>query len=304
MGNLLAISNSEKGLILQKQGMPFLGIVLRHLDEPPIHLPEHERQAIKTDQALEMISATTNLMPNGEPDFSKVHTYVKMNALYMTEGIGKATMIMVMLKMIKDFSENINVKTPLTTAQGMRIASFLCDDCKGMSLEDYQMMFSLAERGKLGVIYGRVDIQVIGTFKEAYLDYMRELGKVWQSKEWERQSAQIRIEKEQQRKALGNGDTISVVSPEMFLEEIKKLEEARDAMKAKFTLDVVKQKDIEAEMFRRRTELTYGMTKEEMNKAKETLQAYTVIHHPSKANKLTWEEAQDDKAHLERQKNK
>lgn len=115
---------------------------------------------------MEMMVKTSELMPNGSPDFLSVVKYPMIKELIKIQG-AKPTLAILSI-MVKDFAASVNVVRNLNEDQVIEIASMLLDECDNFRLEDYVMMFSLAKRGKLVKIFDRLDISVITEMLDAY----------------------------------------------------------------------------------------------------------------------------------------
>jgi hypothetical protein len=99
-------------------------------------------------------------------------------------------------------------------------ASMLLDECGTFRLEDYQVMFTMAKRGKIGKIMDRLDISVISQLLDEYWTIRNEYGK----REQERQFDTI---------TLTTNQNAEFVPKEKVLEAFKQLQEARKEFESK-----------------------------------------------------------------------
>jgi len=103
---------------------------------------------IISNNQIEIAETTSNLMPDGVPNFEPIRSFPTIKALCDSIKDGRKNMRAVLFNMVKNLSESINVVRNLTEDQMIEIASFLLDECGDFRLEDYQMMFTLAKRNK------------------------------------------------------------------------------------------------------------------------------------------------------------
>lgn len=130
---------------------------------------------------LDVVTATTDLMPQGKPNFADIRFYPSI--VQLVQNTGKATMVKVLHMLVLDFCRSVNVVRNMNEDQMIEAAAFLLDECGNFRLEDYVMMFAMAKRGQLGKIMDRVDIQVIGEILDRYWAYRDESGKKLQEQE-------------------------------------------------------------------------------------------------------------------------
>lgn len=156
---------------------------------------------------------------NGEPDFKGIH---KNKAIVkIVEEVGKETVVKIVYALIFDFCASLNFQRNMTMPQMTDCALMMVDECGSFRIEDYMAMFRLAKTGKLGELYGKVDIMDISRFMDAYYE-MRE-------RDAERQM-QIAEQKRKEQKMLASGEEKDVEInyeslAESMAESIKKIKE-------------------------------------------------------------------------------
>lgn len=140
--------------------------------------------SIREKGAIAIVSAASELMPNGDPDFSKIKYFPSISQL--KSEVGNANLHKLLIVLIKNYCSSVNVPEGknMNEDQMIEAAGFLLDECDNYRIEDYVIMFTLAKRGKLvmernrsitGRIFDRVDIQLISEFKSNY-DLLRRQG--------------------------------------------------------------------------------------------------------------------------------
>ncbi|MDE3250277.1 MAG: hypothetical protein KGO82_16570 [Bacteroidota bacterium] len=128
-----------------------------------------ELPATKSEAKMELISMTTDLMPQGRPSFISIPRYPPISQLIHSEGRKKMLGVLVLL--VKDFCSSVNVVRNMNEDQMIEAASMLLEECGNFRLEDYVMMFAMAKKGQFSPevrILDRVDIQVISSIVDAY----------------------------------------------------------------------------------------------------------------------------------------
>lgn len=140
---------------------------------------------------LELIELTSELMPNGNPDFRIIRHTQPIKSLI--DSYGKRDVRFMIFEMVKDFCESFNVVRNMREDQMIESAAFLIDDCGDMRLEDFHMMFTLAKRGRLIKIMDRIDIDIIGKIYDAYYIMRSDAGRRIQEEEFEKYERYLRI---------------------------------------------------------------------------------------------------------------
>lgn len=138
---------------------------------------EDVRIAAKAD----LIARTGDLMPSGVPNYVEVRFYPSIAQLIAKEG--KKNMVKLLHLLVSDFCASFNVVRNMTDDQMIETAGFLLDECGNFRLEDYQMMLTMAKRGKLVDIRDRIDIQVFAKMLDAYWALRDQAGKQIQETE-------------------------------------------------------------------------------------------------------------------------
>lgn len=144
----------------------------------------------KSDK-FELAECTSQLMPNGIPDFRSIRLSQPLVKLF--DEYGRKDMRMVVFLMVKGFCESLNVVRNMTEDQMIETAAFLIDECGDMRLEDYQIMFTMAKRGQLIKIMDRLDIDTVGKIYDAYYQYRAEQGRKIQEEEYEAYERYLRL---------------------------------------------------------------------------------------------------------------
>lgn len=108
---------------------------------------------------------------NGEPDFKGIH---KNKAIVkLVDELGKETVVKIVYAILFDFCSALNFQRNMTVPQMTDCALMMVDECGSLRIEDYMAMFRMAKAGKLGELYGKLDIMDISRFMDAYHE-MRE----------------------------------------------------------------------------------------------------------------------------------
>ena len=103
---------------------------------------------------------------NGEPDFKGIH---KNKAIVkLVEELGKETVVKIVYAILFDFCSAFNFQRNMTIPQMTDCALMMVDECGSLRIEDYMAMFRMAKTGKLGELYGKLDIMDISRFMDAY----------------------------------------------------------------------------------------------------------------------------------------
>jgi hypothetical protein len=181
----------------------------------------HSQNLIKwigESNKIELAEITSKLLPEGKPDFAVIrnHQPIKMLEKSIERKVLRATIYM----MVKSFCESINVIRNMNEDQMIDCASMMLDECGTFRLEDYQVMFTMAKRGKIGKIMDRLDISVISQLLDEYWTIRNEYGK----REQERQFDTI---------TLTTNQNAEFVPKEKVLEAFKQLQEARKEFESK-----------------------------------------------------------------------
>ena len=132
----------------------------------------------QSEGKMELLSATSELMPQGVPNYIEVIKYPTITKLCQEHG--KKSLRMAISLLVRDLCNSLNVVRNMNEDQIIEAAAMLLDECGDFRLEDYVMMFSLAKRGQLVNIMDRIDIDTIGKMLDVY----------WQKRYQEGQRAQ------------------------------------------------------------------------------------------------------------------
>lgn len=127
-----------------------------------------------SEAKIELISLSSELMPNGNANFLGVVKYPMIKMLI--EQKGRKQMLAVLSLLVKDFCASMNVVRNMNKDQMIEAAAMLLDECDNFRLEDYTMMFQMAKRGELFDIHDRIDLQVITEISDAYWQKRHEAG--------------------------------------------------------------------------------------------------------------------------------
>ena len=238
--------NQQKGLIKQQQSTSLANLAVGKVAITPIMLTE----------------LATELLPKGNADFKAVRQFTPIQSLLDNETASLTDIRETLTLLVMNFSESMNVVRNLNATQAIEIVEMLIDECGDFRIEDYFIMFQLAKRGKIGDIRDRIDIQLVSKLIDEYWTYRNNEGKRLQELE-DKEKAQQRME--QKRKALGSGQhTEQVISSDLFVEEMKKLEKAMSDNIDKHTLDEAKQAQVKKEMIYNRMKDIYGFSDNEL----------------------------------------
>lgn len=134
-----------------------------------------EDEKEKKEAKMELVSITSELMPQGSPNYTKVTQYPTIDRL--GQEVGKKGVLMMIFTLVRDMCNNLNVVRNMNEDQMLEAASMLLDECGNFRLEDYVMMFSLAKRGQLVKILDRMDIDIIGQMMDKYWEARNMAGK-------------------------------------------------------------------------------------------------------------------------------
>lgn len=105
---------------------------------------------------------------NGEPDFKGIH---KNKAIVkLIDELGKETVVKIVYAILFDFCSALNFQRNMTVPQMTDCALMMVDECGSLRIEDYMAMFRLAKAGKLGELYGKLDIMDISRFMDVYYE--------------------------------------------------------------------------------------------------------------------------------------
>lgn len=158
---------------------------------------------------------------NGEPDFKGIH---KNKAIVkLIEELGRETVVKIVYAILFDFCSAFNFQRNMTIPQMTDCALMMVDECGSLRIEDYMAMFRMAKTGKLGELYGKLDIMDISRFMDAYHEMReRDAEKQIQIAEQKR--------KEQKMLAASNDEEVEVqINPDAIrnamAESIKKIKE-------------------------------------------------------------------------------
>jgi hypothetical protein len=131
---------------------------------------------------FELVTATSALMPGGQPQFKEIASRAPIAIL--VETMSRADMIKHLYVLINDFCSSLNVVRNMSHDQMIDAAAMLLDECGDFRLEDYMVMFTLAKRGQLVKIMDRIDISIIGQMMDAYYAMRRAEGQQIQEGEY------------------------------------------------------------------------------------------------------------------------
>ena len=129
----------------------------------------------KMKAKLELVVLTSELMPNGKPNFLSVIKYPMIKSLITTTE-GKMRLMGIVTLLIKDFCSSFNVVRNMNENQMIEAASMLLDECDNFRLEDYVMMFQMGKRGELFNVHDRIDLQVITAMLDKYWEIRHKAG--------------------------------------------------------------------------------------------------------------------------------
>lgn len=141
---------------------------------------------------MELAEITSQLMPDGKPDFKSIRYYPSIKSLCENPEYGSKNIRMLLFLMVQSFCESMNVVRNMNEDQMIESAAMLLDECENFRLEDYQIMFTMAKRGQLLKIYDRIDISIISALMDAYFKIRREAeNKIWESVDTEHKIPRI-----------------------------------------------------------------------------------------------------------------
>lgn len=121
----------------------------------------------KMQAKLELVMLTSELMPNGKPNFLSVIKYPMIKSLITTTE-GKMRLMGIVTLLVKDFCSSFNVVRNMNETQMLEAANMLLEECDNFRLEDYVMMFQMGKRGELFDVHDRIDLQVITSMIDTY----------------------------------------------------------------------------------------------------------------------------------------
>lgn len=166
------------------------------------HFTAQLMEAALTENKRGMIQMVSQIMPDGEPDFSIIRLAPSIKQILKENEADDVydKMLTALCMIVKDYCDSVNIPEGknMNQAQVIEAASFLLDECDNYRIEDYIMMFTMAKRNKLaygakndkGRVFDRVDIQLISEFKERY-EFLRQEGE-----------DKLRIKEEQEQEKL------------------------------------------------------------------------------------------------------
>lgn len=133
-------------------------------------LNEKQRQEIAVSNAVELMEYTDTLIDKqGVPKFVELRRCEHLPALKTEHGSGLLRAMITVL--VKAFCSQLNVVRNMNEVQIIQCANFLMKNGDDMTMEDFVVMFEMAQNNRLGKILDRVDIQVVATMLESYKDY-------------------------------------------------------------------------------------------------------------------------------------
>ncbi|HEX7844361.1 MAG TPA: hypothetical protein VF476_01095, partial [Chitinophagaceae bacterium] len=179
------------------------------------------------------------MMPEGKPNFEPIRYLPTITELCKEWSDGRKKMRLVLTMMVQNFAKSINVVRNLTEDQAIEIASFLLDESDDFRLEDYQMMFSLAKRGKLLKFRDRIDITVVSELIDAYWSLRRKEGE--RLREEMELTLQNKRSADREQKLLSSGKVIEL-PPDFFQKALKEMEDAAEQRRQQEFIDYIGRK--------------------------------------------------------------
>lgn len=177
----------------------------------------------------ELVSITSELMPDGKPAFPLLRQLPPIKALLGQ--YGRKHMLKVLLLMVKDLCSSVNAVRNMNEWQMIEAAAYLLDECGNMRLEDYSMMFALGKRGQLVKILDRLDVQVIGEMMEAYWKIRHEEGRrLQENDDWDYKNFKA-IDKPTQEKPATAEDQVALDMAAAMTEWRKNVQDWEEELK-------------------------------------------------------------------------
>lgn len=139
----------------------------------------------KSIAKMELTTITSDLMPQGRPNFINAKQYPPIQRLIAENS--KQTMMKVVFLMVKDLCDTVNVVRSMNEDQMIEAAGMLLDECAHFRLEDYAMMFAMGKRGQLVKIFDRIDLNIISQMMDEYWIRMRNAEELHMEAEYNRQ---------------------------------------------------------------------------------------------------------------------
>jgi len=124
---------------------------------------------------MELVLLSSELMPNGKPNFLGVIKYPMIKNLVKTDN-DKMQFLGLITLLVKDFCSSFNVVRNMNENQMIEAANMLLEECDNFRLEDYVMMFQMGKRGELFDVHDRIDLQVITAMLDEYWKKRHEAG--------------------------------------------------------------------------------------------------------------------------------
>lgn len=136
-------------------------------------------KSLQTNSKTEFIKYTNSLYNrNGEPDFAEFK-YHRTSILTLSKSLDKSIIISDIYLIIKSFTESLNVKRNMTEDQLIEAAATLfrktVSDGYLETLEDVVVFFQGCKEGRYGQIMDRIDIQIILSMRENFLNFRHEV---------------------------------------------------------------------------------------------------------------------------------
>ena len=131
----------------------------------------------RADAKMELMLISSELMPQGVPNFLSVVRYPKISELVAIHGRKK--MLAILVLMVKDFCGSFNVVRNMNEDQMIETALMLLEECGNFRLEDYMMMFGMAKKRQFEPqvrIMDRIDIQIITSILDTYWEKRHNAG--------------------------------------------------------------------------------------------------------------------------------
>ena len=194
---------------------------------------------------LAIATRALELMPHGEPNYASLIECSSLKEIIKSIGLPEIQTLVMTL--VKNFCHSLNLVRNMSQSQVIACTLYLVDECRDFRMEDYLIMFTMAERGKLGDVFDHMDIEVIGTIHQEYLRHRQAAFKIINDNEKKAKPDQyipISEEESQKRSSIIKQITKEIVQnftnpkDDIFKERDRKIKEHQDMLRQQI-IDIV-----------------------------------------------------------------